>query len=362
MIGLLKYVRHFYRPARGDVLIEQSTHVRDGVELPALVFRPARARGRLPAWVVLHGMTYHGPRHPSLQRFATSLAASGHVVIVPEIVEWTRLKVTPHLTGPTIIAGANALAERSDVDADRVGVFGFSFGATQGLVSATNEDVARRIRAFVAWGGYSDINRVMHFGMTGDHDIDGVQEHIDPDPYGRWIFAANYLTKVPGYEHETGVADALMELALEAGRSGTFAGDRIHEPTKRALADRFTGRTREVFELFAPTVTHDVPAAAALAAQLADAVRRTDPLMDPQPHFPNVRVPVLLAHGRDDLLVPYSETVRMRRMLPADKVRGYNITSLFAHSGTARHGLDWLGVGREAVAFGSILNRILTTL
>lgn len=362
MYRLIKYVRQYYRPASGAVLTEPSSYIRDGHELPAVIFRPAGMQKPLPAWIVLHGMTYHGPRHPGLQRFASALAAAGHVVFVPEIVEWTRLRVSPQLTGPTISASAATLSAYAHADRERVGAFGFSFGATQALASASTEQVAQHVKAIVAWGGYADLMREVEFGMTGDHEWDGIHEHIDPDPYARWIFGGNYLTSVPEFADLTAVAAALMELALAAGRSGTFAGDPMHDPLKISLAQRFTGRERDVYELFAPTGAHDLSAAVHLARKLAIAIRVNDPLMEPAPRFGGLRVPCILTHGREDRVVPYTETLRMQRMLPPAMIRATNVTSLFAHSGSARHGLRSLDLAREAASFGSVINRILKTL
>ncbi len=360
---MVRYLRQYYRPAPDAVQVLDTTCLRDGQALPALLLRPARLHGRVPAWIVLHGLTWHGVRHPALLRFASALAASGHMVFIPEISEWTRLHVTPALTIPTIRASAHTLALRSDVDADRIGIFGFSFGATQGLVAAADPDVAAHVRALVAWGGYTELPRLVHFGLTGEHELDGVRERIEPDPYGRWMFGGNYLTSIPGYEDMSAVAAALMQLARAAGRSGVFAGDPMHEPLKRRLAEPLQARERAVYELFAPTTEHhDLGAASELAAALARTIVAQDPLMDPGETFGRVQVSVQLAHGRDDRLVPYTETLRMRRRLPPHRLRHCTITSLFAHSGGTEPNLGPVGLVRESARFLAVLNRILTML
>ncbi|MCA9738493.1 MAG: hypothetical protein KC645_12780, partial [Gemmatimonadetes bacterium] len=43
--------------------------------VPATLFVPARPRGPLPGWVVLHGLTRPGRAHPSLLRFCRALAS-----------------------------------------------------------------------------------------------------------------------------------------------------------------------------------------------------------------------------------------------------------------------------------------------
>lgn len=360
---VIRYVRQYFKPSNASLEVLESSYTRDDQTLPATVYRPANLRGRTSAWIVLHGLTYHGSRHKSLQKFASAMAAGGHVVFVPEIPEWSRLLVQPALTALTIKASLAALAARDDVDAQRIGVFGFSFGATQSVVATHDEVIAKGVRAVVAWGGYADLGRFVSFGMTGDHELDGIRAHIDPDPYGRWIVGANYLTSIPGYEDMGPVAEALHNLALEAGRSGIFAGDPIHEPAKARLGAPLHPRGRAIYDLFAPVGANFNPASAALLAQpLARAIASRDPLMDPAPYFDRIRIPVLLAHGRDDRLIPYTETLRMRRRVPPPMLLGSTITSLFSHSGRTEPGLGVIGVSREAARFLIVMNKILTIL
>ncbi|MGH7507063.1 MAG: hypothetical protein ACRELX_15510, partial [Longimicrobiales bacterium] len=96
-----------------------------------------------------------------------------------------------------------------------------------------------------------------------------------------------------------------------------------------------------------------------LARQLADAVLRVDPLMDPAPFLPSLAVPTLFAHGRDDRLIPFTETLRLCRAVPRTRIRGCTITSLFAHSGGTRTDLGPVGKAKEAARFFELLRRTL---
>ena len=64
----------------------------------------------------------------------------------------------------------------------------------------------------------------------------------------------------------------------------------------------------------------------------AAAAGNPEPLLDPAPYLPVVPVPVVLAHGREDRLVPWTELPRLRRALPDARVRHAVVTKLFAHS------------------------------
>ncbi|HEX6308230.1 MAG TPA: hypothetical protein VFZ69_08590 [Longimicrobiales bacterium] len=358
----MRFLRQYLRPS-GDPAIETETiYSRDGEELPATVFRPAGRARALPGWVVLHGLTRPGRAHPSLQRFARAVASAGNVVLVPEIPEWRDLRVAPAITIPTIRQAVRALQQRDDVRHEHAGLFGFSFGATQALIAAADDETARLLAGVASWGGYSDLHRLFRFGLTGLHDLDGVTYSADPDPYGCWIMAGNYLPRTPGYETAGAVAAALHDLALEAGELRLFAWDPFFDASKRRLRAALDPGDRELFDMIAPETTtprRDHGPVLELARRLADTALRIDPLLDPAPFLPAVRVPVLFAHGRDDRLIPFTETIRLSRAVPADRIRSTTITALFQHSGGTQTGLGPIGLAREAARFGLLLRRVL---
>lgn len=362
MPSLARFLRQYLRPAQGRIRAVETRYARGSEELQATLYLPAGRERDLPGWVVLHGLTHAGRAHPSLVRFAGAVAASGTAVMVPEIPEWRGLRVLPGVTIPTIRAAVLALDERPEVRPGDVGLFGFSFGATQALVAAADPALRGHLSGIAAWGGYRDLERLFDFGLTGRHELDGVEHHIEPDPYGRWIMGGNYLTAVPGHEGHGDVAAALHRLARVAGSVGVFAGDPVHDPLKGELRSTLDGEGRAVFDVFAPrsgSMPPDMDRAHALARALARAATRVEPLLDPGPHLSRVPVPVVLAHGRDDRLIPFTESVRLSRELPPGRVAGCSITALFAHSGGTDRSLGVAGLAREGVRFADVLRRTL---
>jgi acetyl esterase/lipase len=361
MRSLIRFLHEYSRPGAVPLTTHETTYGRADRRLPATLYRPA-GKAVLPGWVVLHGLTATGRSHPSLVRFARSVAAAGNVVMVPEIPEWRNLRVAPAVTHETIRAAVRELHDRSDTDPDRIGLFGFSFGATQALIAAADPHVQGLIAGIAAWGGYADLHRLFVFGMSGQHELDGREWKLDHDPYGAWVMAGNYLTGIPGHENDGAVATALHELALEAGRVRAYAWESVYDPYKVMLRSRLEPGQRELFDLLAPPSDRpprDVERLRGLAHELADAALRVDPLLDPSPFLDAVGVRIVFAHGRDDRLVPFSETVRLSRAVPAEFRVSCSITSLFDHSGRRNRQLRPGGVVIEGARFVHVLHRIL---
>ena len=336
MPSLLRFLREFAEPGSIAVESAETTYDRGGGRRdPATIYHPANASAPLPAWVVLHGITWTGRSHTQLIRLARALSASGSVVMVPEISEWRALRVVPEITVPVIRAAVLDLDARPDTLPGHTRLMGFSFGATQAILAAADERLDGHLAAVASWGGYADLHRTVRYLFTGLHDFEGQRYFEDPDPYGRYILAANFLTAVPGYEDAGDVAAALHELACESGRRGVFAGSTEYDPVKLEQRERVAPERRELFDLFAPRgPRRAIPAerVGELADGLAAAAIAREPLFDAARWLPKVRAPVLLSHGRHDSLVPFTECARLDRGLGA-RSRGTTVTDLYAHSG-----------------------------
>jgi pimeloyl-ACP methyl ester carboxylesterase len=365
LISTARYLREYLRPGSFAVEVTEGKYERGGDELDASFFALRSRRRSPPGWVVLHGLTAVGRQHPSLQRFARALAATGATVMVPDIPEWRDLRLATAITVPTIRSALRHLAQRPDVDHARVGIIGFSFGATQALIAAADPRLHTIVRGIAAWGGYRDVHRLFEFGVTGEHELDGVRYQMQPDPYSRWIIGANYLTGMPGFEDYHDVADALRELALEAGIRRVYAWDPSYDPDKARVRQRLRAEHRSVFDLIAPhsqQPIHDPRLAREIAHGLADVALRAEPWLDPGPFLEHLGVRTVIAHGRDDRLIPFTESIRLAREIPPSRLAGATITSLFAHSGGPRLGLGLVGIPLETVRFVRMLDGILTLL
>jgi dienelactone hydrolase len=362
MPSALRFLKEYLRPAEGATSESEVVYARGTQTLPATVYRPARHPGRLPGWVILHGLTRPGRKHRSLIRFARAVASAGNVVLIPEIPEWRDLHVAPALAVETIRAAVLALHQRDDVRHDHAGLIGFSFGATQALIAATDDDVAAHLAGIAAWGGYCDLRRVFRFGLTGQHEFGGVTYQAKPDPYGVWIMAGNYLPLVPGHGNTQPVADALHALAIESGEVGAYAWDPVYDASKQRLRAGLPAAQRELFDMLAPltdTPRGDEERALELAEALATTAIERDPLLDPRPFLGAVETPVVVAHGRDDRLIPFSESIRLADELPGHALKSMNITALFQHSGGTQGGLGVVGTALEAGRFMLLLRRVL---
>ena len=303
-------------------------------KIPASVIVPHKEDHNLPGWVVLHGLTPLGRFHHSLLRFVRALASSRAAVLVPQIPEWKKLRVAPEVTIPTVRAALGGLRKLGITNDGPYGIIGFSFGAPQAIIATAQQDIAKQLAVAVGFGGYCDVERMARFQMTGEHEWLGIKHHIRPDPYGIWILSGNYLTSIPEFQDAQDVANALLELAVEIGKHRIMSWDSSYDVLKKKLRKNISSDREWLFDIFAPASDSepDISQGSYLAEQLAKAMMRLSPLVDPQPYLSQISTKVHLIHGKNDQLVPYTEALRMQESFPAENPIDTTITALFTHA------------------------------
>lgn len=339
---------------------EEITLDRDGTDIRASFVRPEGRERELPAWVVLHGITRRGTAHAQLARFTRAIVSTGAVAMVPEVPEWRELSLSPRLAIPTVKAGVAGLRDSGWARNAPIGVIGFSFGAPHAVGATAHPELENELAGAVSFGGYCDLGRTVRFLMTGRHEWNGRVYELRPDPYGRWIVAANYLTAVDEYADAQDVAEALRTLAEHAGDVGIPSLDPGLDPKKAELRASVAEERRQLFDLFAPgsAIVPDARKGAEIAEALVAAATRTDPGMEPSGALAAVRHPVHLLHGRRDHLIPFSETLRLRAALDRAPSARVTVTRLFGHSAQDSFP-SALRALREVPVFALALRRVL---
>jgi dipeptidyl aminopeptidase/acylaminoacyl peptidase len=143
------------RPGRYEVSLLGS-----GVTLGGILFRPDSAAKPLGAIIVLHGWAEEGvPGAPRVEDTARKLSEQGYVTLALSMRGW------PPSTGrddcgakqPDDVAKAvDWLATLPGVNADNIGVLGFSLGGQVALLAGARSS---RIKAIVAYFPITDIQR-----------------------------------------------------------------------------------------------------------------------------------------------------------------------------------------------------------
>ena len=290
--------------------IEVGRYRDEARELDGDLYRP-NSGGRHPALVLSLGVHPVPRDDPALVRLARGLARDGFVVLIPDSPDLRGDRILPS-ERDAFVAAIRYVRQLDDVDPDRIGLIGFSAGASLLVVAAADARVRDEVRMVNFFGGYYDatdlLREVAGRQLTLD---DGTRVSWEPAPLARQIFAAVLLESVDDVAGRATASRALVD--------GATLSD--------AEIASLDGKARLVYDLF---TAPDPATVDALMARLPADVRERLRDISPSTYVHDLRARIFVMHDVDDSFVPYVESRRFVAALPPDR-RVYTEFSIFAH-------------------------------
>lgn len=271
--------------------------------------------GTLGALVLVPGLAETGKDDPRLIAFAHSLARARFAVLVPDIASLRALQVRPEDI-VTVADAARWLATESGFAArGQVGVIGISYAAGPAVLATLVPVAGEKIGFVLAIGGYHDIACMVVFFTTGDYRSAGRWRHLEPNAFGKWVFVAS----------NAGRLDSPVDRSLLA----RIADLKLKDPTldMTPLSARLGPQGQAVLALVENEDRHST---AALIDDLPAAIRQDMAALDPSAApLEQAGARFLLVHGRDDTVVPYSESVDLADRLGPSAASLYLVDGLW---------------------------------
>ncbi len=274
----------------------------EGRAYAADLYRPGEAPRA--ALVLVPGAAEQGKDDPRLVAFARTLARARFAVLVPDIESLRALYVGPEDIRSIADAVRHLAGRLGDPDEPSVGLVAISYAAGPAILAALEEKARDKVRFIVAIGGYHDIGAVVTFFTTGKYrDVpEAPWRHKTPNAYGKWFFVRANAPRIED-ARDRALLTAMAERKLRD--LGAEIGD---------LTAKLGPEGRPVHAL----LTNDDPdAVPGLIAKLPAAVRHDMAALDLKGRdLARLGADVLLIHGRDDAIIPYTESAALAAALP----------------------------------------------
>jgi pimeloyl-ACP methyl ester carboxylesterase len=261
------------------------------------------------------------------------LARRNFAVLVPELPGFRDQRVSATDSVP-IAASVRHLRGGHQV----VGVAAISYAVGPAILATLAPAPAARADFVVAIGGYFDTQAVTTFFTTGyfRESRDAPWQHAQPNEFGKWVFvAANAERLTDGADRSSLSAIARRKLA----DLNSDIGD---------LTPGLGAEGRSVMALLANSDPDRVPA---LLQALPSTIRTDlDGLDLRQRDLSQSRARFIIVHGRDDAIIPYTESLALSAALPHGQVE-LEVLDSFAHAALSPAGLiDAVRLWRSAYA------------
>jgi hypothetical protein len=278
------------------------------------LYRPAE--GADAALVLVPGVTPTGKDDPRLVAFAKTLARARFLVLVPEIEAMRVYKVGPD-NARDIADAVKYLAGRMPAaEGAAVGLIAISYAVGPALLAALEPDTGALVRFVGAVGGYYDIEAVVTFFTTGRYRAapDAPWDHREPNAYGKWVFVGGNVERL------SDPADRATLSAIAERKLDDLDAD-IDD-----LAGRLGSEGRAVHAL---VVNDDPERVPTLIAGLPEAMRADMAALDLKRRDLSQLAPrLILVHGRDDAIIPHTESEALAAAAPEGQATLFLANSL----------------------------------
>ena len=273
--------------------------------------------GAAKAGILLnHGVVDTGKDDPRLKRFAEILCRAGFLVFVPEFRGMRSFRVSSGDVDE-IQAAYEAFLSRGEKRGPwPCGLFGFSYGAGPTLIAASRPGVRAKVKFLVSFGGYYDLKNVLSFMATGHFEYEGKKYFRKPQEYGKWVFLANNLDWVQS---------SADRFTLEK-----IIAQKLRD--ENAKIDSFLPALGPEGRNILALLNHPDPGQTEKLIQMMPAnIRQMIESLSVAPAIPHLQADLILAHGEEDDLIPFTETLRIAQNAPdPDKVH-LQILKSFSH-------------------------------
>jgi len=314
----------------GDIVAgEEPSSLKDRTPTPERVPVAYRVDGRaydgdlyLPgdrtegAIVLVPGVSRAGKNDRRLVAFANTLARARFAVLVPDMQGLKALKV--RATDVREIAHAIAYFADSSAAAghDRIGLVAVSYAVGPAILAALEPDVRDRMGFVVGIGGYWDLEAVVTYFTTGHYRErpDEPWRRAQPNAYGKWVFVLSNVEQLESAA-DRAILDRMARLKFDDPDAGIAK-----------LAARLGPEGRSVYALLDNADPERVPAL--LAALPAGVKAELAALNLKGRDVSRLSARLILIHGRDDTIIPYTESVALAAALPKEQAELYLVDSL----------------------------------
>lgn len=286
--------------------------------------------------VVIPGAAREGKDDARLVAFAKTLSRSRFAVLVPDMQGVRNLRVRPEDTQDVADAFRYLLSQERLAPDGRAGMSAVSYAVGPAILAALQPDLRDRVDAILAIGGYYDIVNVLTYVTTGQFQAPGGPWQVGKaNPYGKWVYVMSNLDQITNADDRR-----LLE---------TMAQRRLDDP--EAPIDDLVGQLgeegRTVYAFVTATTPEEVIARFTL---LPPKVQASIAGLDLSRHdLSRLGARLILVHGRNDAIIPYTESMRLARAAPHTQLTLVNGLSHVDLGGLALNDLRLLGCAIDAL-------------
>jgi pimeloyl-ACP methyl ester carboxylesterase len=263
--------------------------------------------------IMVPGIAPEGREDPRLVAFAGTFARANFEVLVPE-VEGIRMA---RVSADHARVFADAVLFMAERNPDRpLGMAGLSFALGPSVLALFEPGVEEHTDFILAIGGYYDLEEAITYFTTGYYRAGAGEpwQHRVLNGWGKWAFVYTNADR--------------LEDPQDEDRLRRMAEIKIRDPAADVsdLAEELGAEGRSVYALMTNEDPERVPELVeALPTEVLEEIRALDLSRWP---IETLDVEFILIHGRDDPVIPFTQSVALAETMGPERARLYLIDDL----------------------------------
>ncbi len=255
-----------------------------------------------------HGMSGFGIDDDRLFELAKNLTRMGFTVVTPEFEEVKSLKIIPETVQN--IRDCFFCIEKFFPNS-KVGFFSVSFSAGMGLVAFSEAEISKKVKSILVVGSFFEMQNPSKF----------VVDNFDKDDYGTFILFYNFFEFI---FKSTNLKNLFLARALDNGM-------RRHN-TSLALSPKLEKKLTKSEKENYYKITTNAQYRKDLIEKIISKSSKFSAQISPKFFVSSIKSKLTLIHGKNDLVIPESETIQLSKFLTENKIK-HNVcfTELLSH-------------------------------
>jgi dipeptidyl aminopeptidase/acylaminoacyl peptidase len=292
------------------------------------LYRPP-GRGPHPGMLVSLGVVPFEVDHPQVPVLGRALARAGFAALLYWSPAMRDFRLDPEDVGDIALA-YRWLIERPEIDPGRSGLLGTCVGGSFALMAAAHPLVRDRVAFVAEWAAYASMWTFAQDVASATRPLNGTREPWQVDPLTRKVYVHSMTAVLETSEAE------MLRTALA-------------EPSGRVDVGTLSDYGRAIHPLLTAL---DPDSAERALGQLPATLRARLNALSPIGFLGDIRAPlIVLAHDRDDGVIPLAESRQMWSVLAERKGAHYTEIGMFQHMDPTKQRVSPLVMVRELAKF-----------
>jgi hypothetical protein len=296
------------------------------------LYRPSGA-GPHPGMLVCLGVVPFEVDHPQVPILGRALARAGFAALLYWSPAMRDFRLDPEDVGDVALA-YRWLIERPDIDPGRSGLLGTCVGGSFALMAAAHPLVRDRVAFVAEWAAYASMWTFARDIASATRPVNGTREPWKVDQLTRKVYVHSMTAVLETSEAE------MLRTALA-------------EPSGKVDVATLSDYGRAIHPLLTAL---DPDGAERALGQLPATLRARLNAISPIASLGDIRAPlIVLAHDRDDGVIPIAESRQMWSVLAERTGAHYTEIGMFQHMDPTKQRVSPLVMVRELAKFYSLI-------